>query len=188
MRLAVLSVILVVAWAASCATAEDDLYVDPDAATGAKGGSGGTGAKGGTGGTGAKGGSGGSGASGGFGGSGGTGGAFGGGGLGGSGGFGGFGGSDAAVEAAQGFGPCVTEAEVASQSSQPFQVGFCFNPFACFGCLDDAVNPGDIVCGPNCLCAPLPPLCTDAGTDADVDAETDADAASDAPSDVSAGG
>lgn len=187
MRVPALSVILVVAWVASCATAEDDLYTNPDGGggVGAKGGSGGTGAKGGTGGFG----SGGSGASGGFGGSGGTGNAFGGGGLGSSGGFGGVGGTggvDGSIEAATGFGPCVTEAEVAAQSSQPFQIGFCFNPFACFGCFDDAVNPGDIVCGPTCLCQPLPPLCTDAGPDAADDA--DAGDAADAPSDGSTGG
>lgn len=51
------------------------------------------------------------------------------------------------------------------------------------------MNPGDIVCSPNCLCVPLPPLCTDggveAGTDASADAATDAaaDAATDASSD-----
>jgi hypothetical protein len=66
-----------------------------------------------------------------------------------------------------GFGPCVTQQDIASQSSQPFEVGFCFNPFACFACSNDAVNPGDIVCSPKCLCVPLPPLCmSDAGPDA----------------------
>jgi hypothetical protein len=69
----------------------------------------------------------------------------------------------------------VTQQDVANQSTQPFQVGFCFNPFACFGCPNDAVNPGDIVCAPACVCAPLPPICgSDAGTDAPDDAAPDA--------------
>ncbi|MFT3775126.1 MAG: hypothetical protein QM820_58005 [Minicystis sp.] len=69
----------------------------------------------------------------------------------------------------------MTQAEVDAQSSQPFEVGFCFNPFACFLCPDNAVNPGDVVCSPSCVCAPLPPIC---GTDAGVaDAEVTVDAA-----------
>jgi hypothetical protein len=66
-----------------------------------------------------------------------------------------------------GFGSCVTQAQVDAQSTQLFEVGFCVgNPFACLACPNDAVNPGDLVCGPNCVCAPLPSICgSDAGTD-----------------------
>ncbi len=104
--------------------------------------------------------------------------------------------SDGAAEAGDagdpsGFGPCVTEADIAGQSG-PFMIGFCPNPFACFLCTNDAVKPGDIVCSPKCLCVPLPPICTDGGVDGGDagDASSDGsvpDASSDAPSDAPAG-
>lgn len=75
-------------------------------------------------------------------------------------------GLDAAADGGTGFGPCVTQQDIDGQSTQPFEIGFCHNPFACILCPNNAVNPGDIVCSPNCLCAPLPPRCgSDAGAD-----------------------
>jgi hypothetical protein len=186
--------VLVAAVAVSCATAENEL-----GSTTESGGGGSGGAKGGSGGLGgAKGGSGGLGASGGAGGSSGSGASGGDGGTGASGGTGGTSGDDAGTDAdvdassdasTTGFGPCVTQAEIDSQSTQPFQIGFCVSPFAgfaCFNCIDDAVKPGDIVCSPKCTCVPLPPICgTDAGSDADGDADDGSDGgatdAADAP-------
>ncbi|MEZ4222202.1 MAG: hypothetical protein R3B13_14800 [Polyangiaceae bacterium] len=174
------------AWLASCATAEDEVGENHTGGTGGKVGIGGfatgglpaTGGKVGTGGTS---------------GSGGTGGAL-------------DASSDATLDAttdaadadagsATGFGACVTEAEIANQSP-PFGAGFCANVFFCFGCPNDAVKPGDLVCSPKCICAPLPPLCTDGGTDAgDAGDASDAggadsgggDSATDAPSDAAQG-
>ena len=59
--------------------------------------------------------------------------------------------SDAGVDSGSpsGFGPCVTQADIDGQSSLPFEVGFCGNPFLCFLCDSDAVNPGDIVAAPS---------------------------------------
>jgi hypothetical protein len=69
-----------------------------------------------------------------------------------------------------GFGPCVTQAEIDGQGTGAQVIGFCTNGFAAFGCAiacpNNAVNPGDPVCGPLCTCTTLPPRCgTDAGTD-----------------------
>jgi hypothetical protein len=185
MRVTAAGMVLVLAWAVSCATAEDQLTTNPDG--GGKGGTGGFGAKGGTGGAGGTGANGGSGNFGGSGGFGGTGGLGGTGGFGGTGGLGGTGGFDGSVEAGDGalptgFGPCVTQAEIDNQSG-PFMIGFCNNPFLCFLCPDDAVNPGDIVCSPGCQCVPLPPICSDAGVDASDDAEDGSDAGT--PADAS---
>ncbi len=163
-----------------CATSTTDLGPgDGDGGSGGAGGSGGGigGSKGGTGGSSAGGGT------SGFGGSGGSSASGGAGGFGGVGGVGGSGGAplDSGADApdsgsASGFGDCVTPQEIAAQSSQPLQVGFCFNAFACFGCLDDAIKPGDVVCSPKCLCVPLPPICgSDAGSDA-ADSADDSDA------------
>jgi hypothetical protein len=177
MRAALILGVLGVAWAAGCATAQNDLgpAVDagPDGSGGHVGGSGGVG--GGKGGTSGTGGTGGFGATGGLGGT---------GGFGGTSGLGGTSG-DAGVDGdsgvgGDGFGACVTQQEIDSQGSGT-QIGFCPNPFAGFGCAfggctSDGVNPGDIVCSPACVCAPLPPLCTDGGADADTDADADADA------------
>ncbi len=162
-----------------CATSTTDL--GPGDGDGGSGGAGGSG--GGSGGSGSKGGTGGSSAGGGTSGFGGSGGSSASGGAGGFGGGGGVGGAplDSGADAtdsgsASGFGDCVTPQEIAAQSSQPLQVGFCFNPFACFGCLDDAIKPGDIVCSPKCLCVALPPICgSDAGSDA-ADSADDSDA------------
>jgi len=179
----------------ACATPEDELGSDPDASAGGfGGGKGGSGAFGG-----GKGGSGGSGGSSGFGASGGSSGfgaSGGSGGLGASGGSGGAGGndagptdagSDADAGSASGFGPCVTQAEIDAQGA-PFTLGFCVGAiFGCaFACPNDAVKPGDMVCSPKCICAPLPPICSDAGSDAG-DAAGDAAEAGDAgPADASA--
>jgi hypothetical protein len=117
------------------------------------------------------------------------------GGAAGAGGVGGAGGSVTTPDAGStGFGPCVTQMEIDDQGDTSV-IGFCnnlFAGFACaFSCPDDAVNPGDLVCDPNCTCALLPPLCvsvSDAGSDAapDMDAGSDAapvtDASFDGPS------
>jgi len=180
MRASVAMVVLGVLWAVSCASPTDELGPDSDSGVGATGGKGGSGGFGG-----GKGGSGGSSATGG---SSGFGGGSGSGGLGGSGGSGGVGGSDAGDasdapldgnDSATGFGPCVTQAEIDSQGGG-FMVGFCPNPFACFGCLNDAVNPGDIVCSPKCICTPLPPLCVDGGDGGDDGGDGEAGDAADA--------
>jgi hypothetical protein len=71
-----------------------------------------------------------------------------------------------------GFGPCITQAEFDNQNG-PFMIDFCANPFAGLACAlancaNAGVNPGDIVCSPNCVCAPMPPICgttLDAGVD-----------------------
>ena len=189
MRASLSMVVLGLAYAVGCATAEDNVGDSPDT------GAGGSGAKGGSGGYGAKGGSGGTGAYGGTGGTSGLGASGGTGGFGASGGTGGFGGSDAGTDgdagtdaSATGFGPCVTQSDIDNQSTQPFQIGFCSNPFAgflCISCSNDAVNPGDVVCSPGCLCVPLPPICgSDAGLDGDADDADDASDSSDAPADA----
>lgn len=163
--------------AIACATAEDDLGVGPsDAGPDGKGGTtGGTGgSKGGTGGTAA------TGATGGFtGGTSGTGGVTGGsGGLGATGGTGGLGGTGASdAGPSTGFGSCVTQADFDAQSSNV--MGFCNGfPFLCaFGCAAEATKAGDPVCSPLCVCAAMPPICSDdGGTDADADAALDAGA------------
>ena len=195
MRASLSMVVLGLACAVGCATAEDSVGEAPDTGAGgfgAKGGSGGFGAKGGSGGyggTGAYGGtsaSGGSGALGGFGAS------------GGSGGFGGLGGSDAGTDSgsdasANGFGPCITQSDFDKQGQGSNVFGFCANPFAGFACIfgncqKDGVNPGDLVCSPTCVCAPLPPICgSDAGADADdADDASDSSDAMDAASDADA--
>jgi hypothetical protein len=76
-------------------------------------------------------------------------------------------GGSVVVDAGDGFGPCVTQAQVNAQSTLPEQVDFCDNNlFACLFCSCPGVHPGDIVCSPTCLCAPMPPICPDdAGTD-----------------------
>ncbi len=179
---------LVAMWIGGCATTEEDVG-GGTGGTGAGAGLGGSGnytfgGSGGVGGSSATGGTGGSSASGGSGGTAASGGSGGFGGTGGSGGSVGDAAADVEAGSIDGFGPCVTQAEIDSQSSQPFQIGFCFNAFACFLCSSDAVNPGDIVCSPNCLCVPLPPLCTeDGGTDASSDA---GDASADADADTDA--
>jgi hypothetical protein len=79
----------------------------------------------------------------------------------------------------------VTEQDIASQGSGTKLIGFCpnfFAPFLCGGCLDDAVNPGDPVCSPNCVCTPLPPIC---GSDAGSDVIDEGDASPDASADAS---
>jgi hypothetical protein len=165
-----------------CATSTSELGPDDDSGAGgfggSKGGSGGFGgSKGGSGGTSASGGTSGFGGSGGSSGLGGSGGSGGSDASGGSGGTQPDGSADAADSSASGFGDCVTQKEVDAQSTQPFQIGFCFNPFACFACSNDAVKPGDITCSPKCLCVPLPPICgDDAGSDA-ADAAESGDAA-----------
>jgi hypothetical protein len=62
----------------------------------------------------------------------------------------------------------VTQTDVDNQGLNV--MGFCNNPFGVFGCLacqNPGVNPGDLVCSPICVCAPMPPICgSDAGTDA----------------------
>ncbi len=71
---------------------------------------------------------------------------------------------DAGVD---GFGACVTQSEVDDQINDqgepPYFLGFCPNPFGIFGCAlvcpNPAMNPGDSVCSPTCVCAPLPPIC-----------------------------
>ena len=180
MRALVAVFALGVIWVVSCASTDDDIGAVP-----AKdGGKDGTAAKGGGSATGGKGGT------GGFGGSGGTSFTGGTGGFGGTGGKGGTGGaSDGGLDGDSGipgFGPCVTQAEIDSQGSAPLQIGFCihfFSPFLCGQCMDDAVNPGDMVCGPDCLCKPLPPIC---GTeDAGADVIDEGSEAGDASADVS---
>jgi hypothetical protein len=169
---------LALGWSFACATPDDDLGMF-DAAAGGSSGQGGFGGGSGSGGKAASGGTGGtsgSGASSGFGGVGGVGGGSGSGGLDGS----------AGVDAgdsgsSNGFGPCVTQQEIDAQSTGALFMGFCPNPFGVFACAfvcpDDAVMPGDLVCSPICLCAPLPPLC---GSDAGVDGDAADDAAADA--------